>query len=211
MTDLLNAAHPGHLSRRIGVFGGAFDPPHLAHRALLETALAELSLDTLLVVPTGQAWHKPRELTSCAHRLALVRLAFAGMPQVCIDTQEMDRSGPSYTIDTLKSVASAEPGAELYLILGADQAAALTRWRAWQQILQTAIICVAARADQVCAGTLFDAEKLFPERFLHLTLPAMQLSATQIRTLVCTGQSVQTLVSEPVARYIATHHLYQSN
>lgn len=197
--------------RRIGVFGGAFDPPHLAHRALLETALAELKLDVLRVVPTGDAWHKPRTLSAAAHRLAMVHLAFDDVPQIRVDTQEMARSGPSYTVDTLRHLANEEGGADLFLIMGADQAAALTSWHDWQAILQLAIICVATRAQQSNNGALFDAEKLFPERFLHLSMPATPVSATQIRSMIANGQSVQTLVSEPVARYIADHHLYQSH
>jgi len=197
--------------RRIGVFGGAFDPPHLAHRALLETALAELKLDALRVVPTGDAWHKPRLLSAATHRLAMVQLAFADVPRISVDTQEIERTGPSYSVDTLRHIANEEPGAELFLLMGADQAAALTTWHDWQAILQLAIICVATRAQQSNNGALFDAEKLFPERFLHLSMPATPVSATRIRSMIANGQSVQTLVSEPVARYIADHHLYQSH
>jgi len=199
------------MARRIGVFGGAFDPPHLAHRALLETALRELKLDALHVVPTGDAWHKPRRLTDAAHRLAMVRLAFQDLPRICVDRREIDRAGPSYTIDTLREIAVEEPGAELFLIVGADQAAALTTWHDWHAIVQLAIICVATRAHPSNTNDSIEAEKLFPERFLHLGLPAMHLSATQIRSHIAGGQPVQTLVSEPVARYIADHHLYQSH
>lgn len=196
--------------RRIGVFGGAFDPPHLAHQALLQSALAELALDELRVVPTGQAWHKTRTLTAPEHRLAMTQLAFASLPNVKVDAQEIERSGPSYTIDTLRALAQTEPRAELFLIMGADQAAALTTWRAWQDILQLAIICVADRADSKRASTLFDAEKLFPARFFHLKMPALTISATQIRAKISARQPVDTLVQNSVARYIADHHLYQS-
>jgi len=198
-------------ARRIGVFGGAFDPPHLAHRALLETALREIALDTLHVVPTGDAWHKPRKLLDAAHRLAMVRLAFQDVPRIVVDTREIDRTGPSYTIDTLREIAVEDPGAELFLIMGADQAAALTTWHDWRAIVQLAIICVATRAHPSDTNDLFEAERLFPERFLHLGLPALHVSATQIRSNIANGQPVQTLVSEPVARYIADHHLYQSH
>lgn len=202
---------PMAAARRIGVFGGAFDPPHLAHRALLETALKELRLDTVHVVPTGDAWHKPRQLTAAAHRLAMVQLAFGDVPKICVDSREIVRAGPSYTIDTLRQMAAEAPGSELFLIMGADQAAALTRWHEWQAIVQLAIICVATRAHQSNTNDLFEAEKLFPERFLHLGLPALHVSATQIRSNIVNGQPVQTLVSEPVARYIADHHLYLSH
>jgi nicotinate-nucleotide adenylyltransferase len=198
-------------ARRIGVFGGAFDPPHLAHRALLEAALRELKLDKLHVVPTGDAWHKPRQLLDAAHRLAMVQLAFCDVPKIIVDRREIDRTGPSYTIDTLRQIAAEEPGAELFLIMGADQAAALTSWHEWRAILQLAIISVATRAHPSNTRGVFDAERLFPERFLHLGLPALHVSATQIRSNIANGQPVQTLVSEPVARYIADHHLYQSH
>ncbi|MDD5028428.1 MAG: nicotinate (nicotinamide) nucleotide adenylyltransferase [Rhodoferax sp.] len=200
----------GLLPRRIGIFGGAFDPPHRAHRALLEAALTELKLDALHVVPTGQAWHKPHQLSAPAHRLAMLQLALAELPQIVVDTQEMDRTGPSYTIDTLRRITVCVPGADLFLIMGADQAAALTTWRAWQEIVQLATICVADRADLASATGVFDAEKMFPQRFFHLTMAPLRLSATRIRSLISHGQSVQTLVSEPVARYIAAHHLYQT-
>lgn len=198
-------------ARRIGVFGGAFDPPHLAHRALLETALSELRLDVLHVVPTGDAWHKPRKLTDAAHRLAMVRLAFGDVPRICVDSREITRAGPSYTIDTLRQIAAEAPGAELFLIMGADQAEALTSWHEWQAIVQLAIISVATRAHPSNINDSIEAERLFPERFLHLGLPALHVSATQIRSNIANGQPVQTLVSEPVARYIADHHLYQSH
>lgn len=210
MTDISNAFSREPLHKRIGVFGGAFDPPHLAHRALIEAAISELDLDTLYVVPTGQAWHKLRPLTHEKHRLAMVHLAFHGIPQVSVDSQEIERSGDSYTIDTLRHIATVEPDAKFFLILGADQAATFTTWRAWQEILQIAIICVATRSHQSSDNAQFCAEQLFPEQFLHLPMPAMHLSATQIRAMIGNRQAVKTLVSEPVASYIAEHHLYQS-
>jgi nicotinate-nucleotide adenylyltransferase len=196
---------------RIGVFGGAFDPPHLAHRALLETALDELKLDRLHVVPTGEAWHKPRQLTAAAHRLAMVQLAFGDVPKICIDTREINRVGPSYTIDSLRQMTAEAAGAEWFLIMGADQAATLTSWHEWEAIVQIAIICVAALAHPSNTNDAIEAERLFPKRFLHLSLPALHVSATQIRSNIVNGQPVQTLVSEPVARYIADHHLYLSH
>ncbi|MDD5478690.1 nicotinate (nicotinamide) nucleotide adenylyltransferase [Rhodoferax sp.] len=196
---------------RIGVFGGAFDPPHRAHQALVASALTELSLDQLHVVPTGQAWHKPRHLTAAAHRLAMARLAFAPWSQVKVDDLEINRPGVSYTVDTLRELGRLYPQVEWFLIMGADQASALTTWREWQEIVQLATICVAFRADSTSAHTVFEAQKLFPERFLQLNMPAMPLSATQIRATLGAGQSADGLVTEAVARYIADHHLYHSH
>ena len=195
---------------RIGVMGGAFDPPHRAHLALAQAACAQLGLDRLHIVPTGQAWHKTRTLTAPQHRQAMAQLAFAELPQAVIDPRELLRSGPSYTVDTLRELALANSGAQLFLIIGADQAFALTTWRAWQEILQSATICVADRANSISAGALFDAEVASQMRFFRLTMPSMDISATAIRTSVSAGQDITPLVCDAVARYIADHHLYQS-
>jgi len=200
----------GNKHRRVGLFGGSFDPPHRAHEALMRSAMAELALDALHVLPTGHAWHKARLLSAPEHRLAMTQLAFADVPLVLVDAQEINRPGPSYTIDSLRAVAAAEPDAELFLLIGADQAAALSTWRDWQEILQLATICVADRTDSTGASTPFVAEKMFPQRFLHLKMPAMPISATQIRASISAGLPVNALVQDGVARYIADHHLYHS-
>ena len=197
-------------SQRIGILGGAFDPPHLAHLALAKAAIEQLQLDQLRIIPTGQAWHKPRVLTDATHRLAMAQLAFAKLPQAQVDDRETRRSGPTYTIDTLRELHAEVAGAQLFLIIGADQAQALTTWHAWQQILQSATICVADRPFSTGAGVVFDAESAFPQRFFHLQMPAMALSATDIRSSISTHQDVTALVGESVARYIAAHHLYQT-
>ncbi len=196
--------------RRIGVFGGAFDPPHLAHMALVQTALADLQLDQLRVVPTGQAWHKTRVLSPAHHRLAMAELAFSKVPCVVVDPIETQRVGPSYTVDTLRAFKALFPDAEFFLIVGEDQARALTTWREWQAVLQLAIICVAERDDLMGAKPLFMAPKSYESRFRRLQMPAMPVSATEIRARIATHQSVSSLVFEPVARYIDDHHLYQT-
>lgn len=195
---------------RIGVFGGAFDPPHLAHLALLRAALATLRLDRLHVIPTGQAWHKTRALSPAHHRLAMARLAFADLPGVLVDPRETQRAGPSYTVDTLRELKSEWPAAELFLIVGEDQARALGSWHEWREILQLAIICVAEREDLTGNGLRFVALKSHESRFRRLPMPAMPVSATDIRARIAARQSVSPLVFESVARYIDHHHLYQT-
>lgn len=195
--------------RRIGVFGGAFDPPHLAHRAIAIAALQQLNLDELRVIPTGQAWHKARALTDARHRLAMVELNFGDLPGVVIDQQELARAGPSFTIDTLREIRAETPSAELFLLIGEDQARALTSWREWQEVTRLSIICVAARADLARTDTDFKPPVGFEARFMTLQMPLMALSATQIRGCVATQQGIAPLVFEPVARYIDHHHLYQ--
>ena len=196
---------------RIGIFGGAFDPPHVAHRALVSVALQHLGLDRLLVIPTGQAWHKARTLTTAQHRLAMARLCFGDLPQVQVDSLEIERVGPSYTIDTLRILKDRWPDAQLFLLLGEDQARALNQWRDGQQIPQFATICVAEREDPTGSGDLFESGKPLDERFLRLPVAPMAVSATEIRALVGTHQNVDPLVFEPVARYIEHHHLYQTH
>ena len=197
--------------KRLGVFGGAFDPPHQAHVALAQTALAQLQLDELRVLPTGQAWHKTRPLTPAEHRLALTQLAFADLPRVTVDARELERTGPSYTIDTLRQIQTEQPSAELFLLMGADQAKALPTWRDWQALVQLAIICVAIRAHEPGATPEFVPQPGLESRFLQLHMPALPVSATAIRHRIAAHHDVAALVGEPVARYIDRHHLYQTS
>mgnify|MGYP006207281187 CR=1 FL=1 len=132
--------------QRVGMFGGAFDPPHWAHRALAETALRQLGLDALHILPTGHAWHKPRQLSPAEHRVAMCRLAFDGLLNVHFDEREIRRDGPSYTADTLRELAREYPGAQLFLVLGADQLLAFRTWVRWQEVLDLATLAVQATA-----------------------------------------------------------------
>lgn len=200
---------------RVGVFGGAFDPPHEAHVALAEAALSQLGLAELHVIPTGQAWHKTRALTPGAHRLAMARLAFAGLGgRVLVDSREVLRDGPTYTLDTLRELQREQPAAQLVLIMGADQARALPSWHGWQAILGIAIVSVAYRASSAGDTVPFDPALLpgLPAgaRFEALELPPMDTSATEIRRRVAIGEDISSLVPPAVARYIDQHHLYRS-
>ncbi len=198
--------------RRIGVFGGAFDPPHHAHVALAKAALEQFRLDALHVIPTGHAWHKARSLSAPEHRLAMTQLAFENVPGVVVDDRELARTGPTFTIDTLKALQAENPGCQLYLFIGADQFAAFRQWHDWEQILELAIICIADRAQSTLAQVQFDAYAPLNHRFLTLNLPLMPVSATEIRQLLASGaagpKEVARLVPGPVARYISLHRLY---
>ncbi len=198
--------------RRLGVFGGAFDPPHLAHRALAQVALDQLALDRLLVVPTGVAWHKRRPLSEAVHRVAMARLAFDGMSGVQVDTREVERAGPSYTVDTLRALRLQHAQAQLYLVIGQDQAQALPGWHAWEEIVALAVIAVAGRgAAHAGAAPAWQPPDALRARFVQLQLPPFDLSATDIRRRAGLGESVEPLVGGPVARYIALHRLYQTS
>lgn len=196
-------------SRRLGIFGGAFDPPHLAHVALARCAIEQLGLDELRVLPTGQAWHKSRDLSPAGHRLEMATLAFASVPRAVVDARELRREGPTYTIDTLRELQAEHPGAELVLVIGADQAEALDSWRESAGIARIATISIAERArPQEPSGT-FDASRVPGGRWERIELPSMPFSATDIRQRVAAGLGISHLVPEPVARYIDQYHLYQ--
>lgn len=204
---------------RVGMFGGSFDPPHLAHRELAETAVQQLGLDVLHVLPTGQAWYKTRPLSAAAHRLAMCQCAFGDLAHVSLDDRETHREGPSYTADTLAELAREYPGAQLYLILGADQLLAFKTWVRWEEVLQCATLAVANRAMQLGAESPLQsavqqdlASVGLP--FVPLHMPLRHISATAVRAHV-RGQSrrfpdLDVLVPEGVARYISDHHLYEA-
>ncbi len=195
---------------RIGIFGGAFDPPHIAHVALAQLALAQLQLDMLRIVPTGEAWHKTRKLSHPAYRLEMARLAFAGLPGAVVDPRETLRTGASYTIDTVLELHAEFPGAAFFLIMGLDQAAALHTWHRSDELAKLATICVASRPTSSGNGTSLDAVSLDIPGLRQLQMPPMEVSATDIRLQVAQHETVSPLVFEPVARYIAEHHLYRS-
>lgn len=194
------------MSQRIGVLGGAFDPPHLAHRLLAETAMRDLRLDQLRVYPTGQAWHKSSTLSSPEHRLAMTRIAFSDMPQIMIDDAEMRREGPTYTLDTLRQLRQDCPDAALFLIIGADQARAFERWHGWQDILHLAVLAVAERGGD--PGQWHNPHLGAVER---LQMPLSTLSATDVRQRCRSGLPIRALVTAPVADYIEQHGLYAAH
>lgn len=196
--------------RRVGLLGGAFDPPHSAHRALVQAALSQLRLDSLLVLPTGQAWHKQRVLSAVQHRVAMAQLAFGGLAAVQVDLRETLRPGATYTVDTLRELHREQPGSDFFLIIGQDQAEALQTWHAWQEVVRLAIICVAVRPDGASVSRRFTPPTGFEQRFLALSAPAMPVSATDIRAKCARGETVLPLVGDAVAGYIALHHLYQT-
>lgn len=188
------------------MFGGAFDPPHRAHVALARAAVAQLALDELRILPTGNAWHKARTLTDAAHRLAMARLAFAAVDRVRVDDRELHRQGPTYSVDTLRELQAEFPQAQLYLLMGEDQAADFTRWHQWQEIARMAVLAVAGRGT----GEGLAALRALPGvRLVALQWPAMAESATDIRARLTRGQDITELVEPAVARYIESHHLYR--
>lgn len=198
---------------RVGMFGGAFNPPHCAHAALARAAIGECWLDRLYVMPTGNAWHRAGVLASAADRIAMCELAFQDIDRCRVDARETKRDGPTYTIDTLLELRSLHPGAKLFLLVGADQAAAMPKWHRTEDIFKLATIIVAARALPICGSALFDskfpADLVAPDAHVLRLAPASN-SASDVRSRISLGQPIDTLVDPAVARYIAQHHLYQT-
>ena len=190
---------------RVGILGGAFDPPHLAHVAMAEAAIAQFQLDELRIIPTGDAWHKPRTLSAGIHRLEMAKLAFEYLPKVKVDDLELKRQGPSFSVETLRDLQLQLPEGQFFLFIGEDQGKALGTWHEIKEIAQRAIICVAERET---------SEPTDPDASSHdiptqtLKLPPLPHSATEVRTRVAHGQPIDALVPKAVALYIDRHHLY---
>lgn len=196
------------VARRLGVFGGAFDPPHVAHVALARAALSQLALDELRVFPTGRAWHKARPPSEAGHRLAMARLAFAEVPGVVVDDRELRRDGPTYTVDTLRELRCEHPQDTLVLVIGADQADTFDQWRESDEIARLAIISVAGRPRAAEPAGTVDPSRLPGGQWIPITLPPLPVCATDIRARCARGLGIDHLVPPAVARYIDQHHLY---
>lgn len=215
------ASHPtlpastpaGPRPRRVGLFGGSFDPPHRAHLALAEAALSArdtLALDELRWVPAGQPWQKleaapGRGITPAFHRETMVRLAIDGRPGHTVDRLEIERTGPSYTLDTVRALQAREPGTRWVLLIGADQYARLHTWRSWQQLLADVDLAVAARPGEHPVPD--PAVQAVPHR--AVPLPMMDISSTEIRLRAGRGLDISQLVPPQVARYIEQNGLYR--
>lgn len=190
---------------RLGIYGGAFDPPHEAHLALARVAVKQLALDELRVFPTGQAWHRSERLTAPEDRIAMAKLAFDDLPRTVVDDRETRRAGPTYTIDTLRELRREFPDAQLFLVMGEDQVRAFTSWHEWGEIARIATLCVALRGQPATQLRVAGA------RIITLQLANMPVSATDIRERVQRGEEIASLVPATIAGYIAANHLYQGH
>jgi len=195
-----------------GVLGGTFDPIHVAHLAIAQAALETFALRRVLFVPAAQPPHKPgRPISPAEHRFAMVEVAIAGNPGFEVSRMELDRAGPSYTVDTLAALHAADPETRLALILSAESFAGLPTWNEAERILTLADVIVAPRFgyDEVDGSFL---ARQFPSsraQAVFLDGPRVWLSASEIRQRAAAGRSVRYLVPDAVAAYIGDHGLYQ--
>lgn len=192
--------------KRVGLFGGSFDPVHNAHVALAKTALEQLGLDELRWIPVGQPWQKTRRLADAADREAMVRLAIADEPRFLLDRTELRRPGPTYTLDTVRELVAAEPDRRWFLVLGQDQYASLHTWRDWRELLGLVTLAIADRPGAALAVNPLIANVARQA----VRLPMMNVSSTEVRRRVAAGESIADLVPEAVAGYIEAHRLYSA-
>ncbi len=196
--------------KRIGILGGSFDPPHLAHLALGRLALQALALDELRWLPAGAPWQKAgRRMASGAHRAAMLAALLHGEAGHVIDSRELARGGATYTIDSVRDMQAEQPGAAWFFILGQDQYARFDTWRDWPELLQRLTLAVAARAGQLPAPPA--ALAAVPHRMLVLPLPRLDCSASAIRQQLEAGHPAAALlpmVGAGVAGYIDQHQPY---
>ena len=193
------------------MYGGTFDPVHDGHLAIARAVRDALGT-TIWLMPAADPPHRDAPGASAEHRAAMLDLAIEGQAGLRVDRRELVRAAsadaPSYTIDTLRELVDERPGAQWFLIIGADQARAFGTWREWRSILALATVCVAARGGSDGGASSLEGD--LAGHALMLPLPRMDLSATQIRERVAAGQPVSDLAGSAVAGYIARQHLYSA-
>ncbi len=197
---------------RIGVFGGSFDPVHYGHLVLAEQCREQVSLDRVLFVPAGMPPHKAgMRLSEPKHRTEMLRLAIAGYPEFEVSTIELERPGPSYTVDTLERLVGDNPGDEFFLLMGPDMFLDFPTWRAPRRILELACLVVAyyPEAPVQVPDVGLDFTTKLKERVLEVRMPTVALRATDIRARVRTGRSIRFLVPAAVECYIHEQGLYR--
>ena len=195
---------------RVGILGGAFNPPHVGHLVCAQEAVVQLELDRVTFVPTARPAHREIEADPGAEvRADLCEAAIADDERFELSRIELEREGPSYTVDTLREMHEAAPDDELFLILGGDQAAALRSWHEPEEVLDLAVVATVERVGftrstiTISLGGLKGAERL---RFLDM--PVMQVSSSSIRRRVAEGKPIRYLVPDAVARFIQEQALY---
>lgn len=193
---------------RLGIFGGSFDPVHLGHLILAEQARDQGRLDEVRFVPAPEPPHKRGLIRATfSQRLEMLRLAVAGHAAFAVDPRELGRPGPSYTADTLAEFATAYPGAELVLLLGADSLADLPRWHQPERIVRYAELLVAPRGS----GLAEPPRDLPAGARLHLLTdcPLIGISSNDIRARVSRRATIRYLLPRAVECFIEAHGLYK--
>lgn len=197
---------------RIGVFGGTFDPIHLGHLAIAQEAAEQLELELVYFVPAGIPPHKrDRAVSHARDRARMVELAIADNPRFRLSRIELDRPGPSYTVDTLEEMrARLHSADELFYVVGGDTPAEMSRWSRPERVLDLAILAVVDRPghDREAAERLARRLRRDPERVVWISGPACAIAASELREKARLGRSLRYVVPPAVAAYIEERRLY---
>lgn len=197
---------------RLGIFGSSFNPPTLGHSVLVGEAAWRLSLEKVIVVPTGDAWHKVTDTAPAPEdRLALARAAFGSAKGAEVSALELDRDGPSYTCDTLEEIHSSNPDSQLLFLAGSDAALGIGDWHRPDRVLELAGFGVALRsgADRGLVEAAFEALDA-GDRVEFFEMPRIEVSSTMVRERIAAGQPWRHLVAHEVAEMIENEELYGS-
>ncbi|MBS1905572.1 MAG: nicotinate-nucleotide adenylyltransferase [Actinobacteria bacterium] len=189
---------------RIGVMGGTFDPIHHGHLVAASEVAHSFGLDEVIFVPTGQPWQKSG-VSASEHRYLMTVIATASNPSFTVSRADIDRDGPTYTIDTLRDLKAERPDAEFFFITGADAVAQILSWRDHDELWDLAHFVAVSRP-----GHVLSTDGLPSDDVSQLEVPALAISSTDCRSRVREGDPVWYLVPDGVVQYIAKHHLYRS-
>lgn len=188
---------------RLGVMGGTFDPIHHGHLVAASEVASAFKLDGVLFVPTGKPWQKSK-VTDSEHRYLMSVIATASNPRFTVSRVDIDRDGPTYTVDTLRDIRAAYPDAELFFITGADAIKQILEWKDVDQVWPLAHFVAVTRP-----GHKLELPEAPVGAISVLEIPALAISSTDVRARVAKGDPVWYLVPDGVVQYIGKHNLYQ--
>ncbi len=196
--------------RRVGVLGGTFDPIHHGHLFSAAAAAAAVGLERVLLVPAAQSPFKPQAMAPATDRLAMARLVAAEDPLLEVSTVDLDRPPPSYTVDTLATLAARQPETDWYLILGTDALQELLEWREPERLLDLCRVVAVSRPGYPLELPLAAAARLGPRvaRITLVRMPLLEISSTDLRRRLAQGEPVRYLLPASVERYIRARGLY---
>ena len=187
---------------RLGVMGGTFDPIHNGHLVAASEVAAALELDEVLFVPTGQPWQKA-DVTETSNRYLMAEIATAANPRFKVSTVDIDRAGPTYTVDTLRDLSLQHPDADLFFITGADAVTSIAGWKDSDDLWSLAKFVAVTRP-----GHQLDLPEAPEGAIQVLEIPALAISSTDIRERVLSGKPIWYLVPDGIVQFIAKHGLY---
>ena len=201
-------------NKKIGIMGGTFNPIHIGHLILAETAYEDFKLDSVIFMPNKNQYYKENDdSVTNGERLCMISLAIESNPHLELSTMEYERPGTTYSVDTFEELNKEHPDCEFYFIMGADSLGYLETWKDYPRILQLATILVASR-DEAGRISIIKRSREFKRehdctRIYHLNSPSVGISSKDIRTRVKQKQTIKYLVPQPVEDYIKKHQLYE--